>query len=61
VPVLIVQGARDEVVDPALSREWARGKRHVRLVEVDDGHELRASVERIAREADEFLRPLLGT
>ncbi len=60
VPTLVVQGTRDDFVDPALAREGARGKRHVRLVEVDDGHELRASVERIAREADEFLRPWLG-
>lgn len=60
VPVLIIHGARDQVADPALSREWARGKRHVRLVEVDDTHELTSSLPRIAAEADAFLRPFLG-
>ena len=55
VPTLIVHGVDDEVVDIDLSREWAAGKRHVRLVEVADGHELGASVPRIAAEADAFL------
>jgi pimeloyl-ACP methyl ester carboxylesterase len=60
IPTLIVHGLSDQVVDIELSRTWARGKRHVRLVEVDDGHELVASLERIAAEADDFLRPFLG-
>jgi pimeloyl-ACP methyl ester carboxylesterase len=60
VPVLIVHGVRDQVADPALSREWARGKRHVRLVEVDDTHELTGSIARIAAEADAFLRSFIG-
>jgi pimeloyl-ACP methyl ester carboxylesterase len=61
VPTLIVHGRADEVVDIELSRTWARGKRWVRLVEVDDGHELGASVERIAAEADSFLAPFRGS
>jgi pimeloyl-ACP methyl ester carboxylesterase len=61
VPTLIVHGRADPVVDVELSRVWARGKRWVRLVEVDDGHELAASLGRIAAEADEFLRPFVGT
>lgn len=60
VPVLIIHGTHDEVADPELSREWARGKRHIRLVEVDDSHELTASLPRIAAEADAFLKPFLG-
>jgi pimeloyl-ACP methyl ester carboxylesterase len=56
VPTLIVHGRNDEVVDIDLSREWSRGRAWVRLVEVDDGHELVASVPRIADEADAFLR-----
>jgi pimeloyl-ACP methyl ester carboxylesterase len=60
VPTLIVHGSADEVVDIELSREWARGRRHVRLVEVDDGHELSASIDRIADEADRFLAPFLN-
>jgi alpha-beta hydrolase superfamily lysophospholipase len=54
VPVLIVHGTKDEVVDVDRSRDFARGKPHVRLVEVDDGHELGASIERILAEADVF-------
>jgi hypothetical protein len=59
VPTLIIHGRKDSTVDIGYSRQWARGKRHVRLVEVDDGHELVASLDRIAAEADDFLRPFL--
>lgn len=55
VPTLIVHGTRDEVVDVGLSRAFARDRPHVCLVEVDDGHELVASLGRIAREIDDFL------
>jgi pimeloyl-ACP methyl ester carboxylesterase len=60
VPTLIIHGRADAVVDIELSRAWKRGKRHVRLVEVDDGHELNDSIEVIIREADAFLAPFLG-
>jgi len=60
VPTLIVHGRQDDTVDPQLSRDFARGKRWVRLVEVDDGHELTQSLGRIAAEADAFLQPFLG-
>ncbi|MCY1030378.1 alpha/beta fold hydrolase [Corallococcus sp. BB11-1] len=60
VPTLIVHGRRDDTCDVRYSREWAQGRRHVRLVEVDDGHELTASLETIAREADAFLTPWRG-
>jgi hypothetical protein len=60
VPTLIVHGVADPVVDIALSRAWAAGKRHVRLVEVNDGHELAASLPVIQREADAFLAGFLG-
>jgi pimeloyl-ACP methyl ester carboxylesterase len=59
VPVLIVHGRNDEVVDIDRSRAFARGKRHVRLVEVDDGHELSASIPRILSEAETFFAPFL--
>lgn len=59
VPVRIVHGTRDEIVDIGLSRTWAAGKPHVRLVEVDDGHELTASTDRILREAASFFENLL--
>jgi uncharacterized protein len=60
VPTLVVHGRADAVVDVALSRAWAQGKRHVRLVEVDDGHDLAASIDRVTAEADAFLAPFLG-
>ncbi len=60
VPTCIVHGIRDEVVDVKVSREWATGKRHVRLVEVDDGHELATSIDRILSEAGDFFVPFLG-
>jgi hypothetical protein len=59
VPTLVVHGVQDEVVDVGLSRAWARGKRHVKLVEVEDGHELARSIDRIREEADAFLSPFL--
>lgn len=60
VPTLIIHGRQDDTCDVRYSREWAQGKRHVRLVEVDDGHELTASLELIAKEADAFLTPWRG-
>ncbi|OJH37279.1 YqiA/YcfP family alpha/beta fold hydrolase [Cystobacter ferrugineus] len=60
VPTLLIHGRQDTTTEISYSREWAQGRRHVRLVEVDDGHELVASLERIAAEADDFLRPFLA-
>lgn len=57
VPTCIVHGTRDDTVDVELSREWAEGRRHVRLVEVDDGHELTASIPRVLDEASAFFAP----
>ena len=56
----VLETFRDDVVDIEGSRAWARGKRHVRLVEVDDTHELGASVDRILAETRTFLAPFLG-
>jgi pimeloyl-ACP methyl ester carboxylesterase len=60
VPTLVVHGVRDDTCDIGLSRAWAAEKRHVRLLEVNDGHELRESVPLIARESERFLAPFLG-
>lgn len=60
VPTLIVHGRADDVVDIDVSRAWSQGKRHVRLVEVDDGHQLVASLDRIIEEADAFLAPIMN-
>jgi pimeloyl-ACP methyl ester carboxylesterase len=56
VPTHIVHGTRDEVVDVALSRSFAKDRPHVHLVELDDGHELSLSIPRILAEADSFFR-----
>lgn len=56
VPTLLIHGRADETTDIECSRRWAQGRRHVRLVEVEDGHELLNSLERVAAEADDFLR-----
>jgi pimeloyl-ACP methyl ester carboxylesterase len=60
VPTLVIHGTRDDVVPVEGSRRWAAGKQHVRLVEVDDGHELVASLDLIAREADRHLAGFLN-
>jgi uncharacterized protein len=60
VPTLIVHGIHDETVSIDRAREFARGKRHVELIEVDDGHELTQSLPRIQAEADRFLAGFLG-
>ncbi len=59
VPTLIVHGVHDDTVSIDGSRKWAAGKRHVRLVEVDDNHELTQSLPRICAEADVHLASLL--
>ncbi len=60
VPTLVVHGTRDTVVGIDVTREWARGKSHVRLVEVNDDHALVASIPRILEEADDFLDEALA-
>lgn len=60
VPTLILHGTGDDVVPIAGARAFAAGKPHVRLVELDDGHELIASLPRLLAEADRFLAPWLG-
>ena len=57
VPMCIVHGTRDDVVDIERSRLYVSERRHARLVEVDDGHELNDSLSRIRAEASTFLRP----
>jgi pimeloyl-ACP methyl ester carboxylesterase len=60
VPTLIIHGVHDETIDVDLSRQFARGKPHVRLLEVDDGHELTATLPTILAAADAFLAPWFG-
>jgi uncharacterized protein len=59
-PVLVLQGQRDEVVTADLAREFVRrmrlAGREVRLVELDDGHELTADLPRSWREIEKRLQ-----
>jgi pimeloyl-ACP methyl ester carboxylesterase len=61
VPTLIVHGRRDEVVDIQLSRTFAASRPQVRLVEVDDGHELIATLPATLAEVELFLERTLGS
>lgn len=58
VPTLILHGAHDDVVPIEQSRRFAAERPHVQLVELDDGHELVASIPRLFEESDRFLARL---
>jgi len=55
VPTLVLAGTRDEVVPIEDVRAWVTRTPSARLVELDDGHELVASIDRIWEEARRFL------
>ena len=57
---MIIHGTRDASVPIEHSRKFAEGRPHVRLVEVDDVHELTSSLPRILEETTAFLRPWIG-
>ncbi|HEV7559718.1 MAG TPA: YqiA/YcfP family alpha/beta fold hydrolase [Kofleriaceae bacterium] len=59
VPTLIFHGNHDDAVSIERSREFVAGNQHARLVELDDGHDLIASVPVILDETNRFLRPWL--
>ena len=54
-PTLIVHGRHDEVVDPVTVETFAAPRPHVRLVMVDDGHQLSGSLDRVWSETASFL------
>lgn len=57
---LVLQGTRDEVVVPALAREFTRRMAgRARLVELDDGHELSADLPRLWRDIESHVAWLL--
>ena len=60
VPALVIAGASDETVPLADVEAWVARTPTARLVTVDDGHELAASLDLILRDAWDFLAPLRG-
>ncbi len=55
VPTLILHGRGDDSVPIERSRTFAAGKPNVRLIELDEGHELTASLPTLLVEAEAFL------
>jgi pimeloyl-ACP methyl ester carboxylesterase len=60
VPTLCIAGTRDETVPIADVEAFVARTPTARLVAVDDGHELAASLDRIYEEARAFLAPFTG-
>jgi alpha-beta hydrolase superfamily lysophospholipase len=58
VPTLVMHGLRDEVVPVVRARTFATGKPNVRLIALDDAHELVASLPRLLAETEAFLADL---
>ena len=58
VPTTIIHGTRDQTVDPELSRTYAETRHNVRLVEVEDDHQLLRSLDVICSELDRSLTDL---
>ena len=56
MPTLVLQGRRDDVVEPAMVERYAQGRGHVTLVLLDDDHQLAASLEQVWLETAGFLR-----
>ena len=60
IPALVIHGAHDDVVPPSASEELTVGRPHIRRVVVDDGHELRSSIDLWLPLVDAFLEPYFG-
>lgn len=55
MPILIFQGTRDTVVDPAVAARFARGRSNVTLRLLEDDHQLLGSLDRIWEQSRDFL------
>jgi len=54
-PTLILQGSRDDIVDPAMVERFAATRPEVSLVMLDDDHQLKADLDRLWVEVRSFL------
>ncbi len=59
-PVTVVQGRRDETVPHEIARAWVDANPRATLVEVDDDHQLVASVPRIEHELAALIEAVAG-
>lgn len=55
IQTLVLQGKRDEVVDPEMVKRFADTRSHVRLVMLNDDHKLSVSLNRVWSEIEVFL------
>jgi pimeloyl-ACP methyl ester carboxylesterase len=55
MPILVFQGRRDVVVDPAVVERWAAGRPNVELHLLDDDHQLASSLSDIWTVSERFL------
>lgn len=55
IPTLVLQGRRDQVVDPCLVERYSREREYAKLVLLDDDHQLQASLQRVWSETSVFL------
>ena len=55
VPTLILQGSRDDIVDPAMVQRFAAGRSRVDLVLLADDHQLKTELDRRWVEVTTFL------
>jgi pimeloyl-ACP methyl ester carboxylesterase len=58
IPMLIFQGRRDESVEPASVERFARAQSSAVLHMLDDGHQLKDSLEFVWREIQAALTPV---
>lgn len=61
LPTLIFQGVHDESVDPAIVQRFAQQQRDATLHMLDDGHQLKNSLDFIWEETVRFLEKHEGT
>ena len=55
LPTLILQGSRDDIVDPAMVARFAAARPHVRLILLDDDHRLTAEPSSLWEPTARFL------
>ena len=55
MPILVIQGRYDDVVNPMVVKEFVATRPHVNLVMVDDDHQLGKSFDRMWEEIASFL------